>query len=375
MEPDVTANTGIKDYHTIMQSALECSSLDASCLMEKVGSICVKHDLDVITKNIEKSWAPLKATVASLVAKLKNPSWDTRYHQTQIGGMFSLRTIDRCHVSEYLFKNDLYVTGTEFALTRSFEKAEPFTQSYTGKISPKECKDAFLNIVEVINTTDSVTIIESMLVYLMIFLKERKAKNTMLKTSTLRSSEERKLMLVDVLNGLESINDIGSGISVVPVLVVHTLLSVIQPYLFVGICFKELKEHTASDSSSHSFGDVEGYKDSTPIIAIEIKHKIKIIDSIVSTFDKKTCDGNIPLKYILTTARITKQFVRNNICIDTVSGFTMDHLQNVLIFEENICSIFVKELRKKIVSYHNIPVEKKALINDILTSLLAPASP
>jgi len=256
--------TKMVEYSNIVQSALDSPSVDISILEEKYGgTICIKQNLDVIINNIGKSMAPFKATVASLVAKIKHPEWDTRKHQIQIGGKFSLRTIDKCHVSAYLFKKGYYDTPTEFSLTRSFEKAEPFTQSYTGNISPKECKPAFLNIVEVINTTECVPLIKTMLAYLMMFLAERTAKNTALKTSS-NLETSKKLSLEDISKVLDSFNTLGSGISVLPVIVVHTVLSVIQPYLFPAVAFTELKEHTASDMKSRSYGDVEGFKDKTP---------------------------------------------------------------------------------------------------------------
>ena len=370
VEPPVKVE--MESYTTIIQSALD-SSIDISCLNEKVGIICVKEELDVIIKNVSKSWAPFKAIIASITAKRMNPDWDTRKHQTQIGGKHSLRTIDRYYVSDYLFKNGFYDTATEFALTRSFEKAEPYNKTYSGKISPKDCKPAFLNLVEIINTHGTTKLLNTMLVYLMMFLKERKANNARLKTSTLESSKE--LTLVDVSKGLEAMYSIGSGISVVPVLVIHTLLNVIQPYLFPRISINGLKQHTAADNHSESYGDVEAFSGSNPVIAIEVKHKIVITESIIMTFDKKTSEVHIPVKFILTTAKTQKQFVKNNICIDTVSDFTTSYLQQVLLYESNICSIFVKELRTRIVSYHNISVEMKESINKCLTELLVSPSP
>jgi hypothetical protein len=116
---------------------------------------------------------------------------------------------------------------------------------------------------------------------------------------------------------------------------------------------------------------VEGFKDETPLIAIEVKHKIDINDTIVMIFDKKTNDASIPLKYILTTSKTSKHFVKNNICIDTVSGFTTSYLQQSLLHNTQMCYIFMKELRIRIMSYHNLPVDKKETINNVIISLLA----
>jgi len=363
-------------YLTIFQAALDSDVIDTTRLTER----CIKYDLDVISNNISKSWAPFKATVASVIAKMVNPEWDTRNHQTQINGKHSLRTIDRCYVSNYLYKNGLYDTSTEFALTRSFEKAEPFNKNYSGVIKPKECKTSFLNIVEIINTNIDNDLLNDLLndilVYLMTFLKQRKETTTTLKNSIVVSSSSSNDINIDhVSKVLDEINKLGSGSSVIPVITAHTLLSVIQPHLWAGISMKPLKEHTAPDNHSNSYGDVEGLDANfKPKIVAEVKHKISINDTIVAIFDKKTKDEDIPLKLIITTASTENRVVQNNICIFALNAFVITHLQQTLFHERTICLIFMKELRMRIVSYQNMSVSIKESINEILTSLLVSPS-
>ena len=357
------------DYSSLLQNALDSNIVDTTRLTEKYGDICIKDELDIISKNISKSWAPLKATIVSVIAKIVHPDWDTRNHQTQIGGKYSLRTIDRYYVSNYLYKNGLYDTSTEFALTRSFEKAESFNKKYSGMIYPKECKISFLNIVELINTKIDIHLLNDIIVYLLSFLKNRKEKTTTLKNSIVMSS--KVMNILDVSKLLDEINKLGSGASVIPVIIAHTLLSVIQPYLWVGISMKPLKEHTATDNHSKSYGDIEGLDiSSKPKIAIEVKHKITINDTIVAIFDEKIKNEDIPLKFIITTSKTERKIVQNNICIDTLNGFVISYLQQTLFHERTICLIFIKELRTQIVSYKNMSVSIKESINEILTSLL-----
>jgi hypothetical protein len=359
-------------YSRIIQAALDSHVIDTTRLTER----CIKCDLDVISNNISKSWAPLKATVASVTAKMVNPEWDTRNHQTQIDGKYSLRTIDRCYISNYLYKKGLYDTSTEFALTRSFEKAEPFDKNYSGMIKPKECKTSFLNIVEIINTNIDNDLLNDILVYLMTFLKQRKETTTTLKNSVVvSSSSSNDINLDHVSKVLDEINKLGSGSSVIPVIIAHTLLSVIQPHLWAGISMKPLKEHTAPDNHSNSYGDIEGLDANfKPKIVAEVKHKISINDTIVAIFDKKTKGEDIPLKLIITTANTENRVVQNNICIFTLNGFVISHLQQTLFHERTICLIFMKELRTQVVSYKNMSVSIKESINEILTSLLVSPS-
>ena len=126
LQVEMTDNHKFQD---ILCDTLQSDRMD-TCLVSEY-----KNDLYTITKSKIKVWAPMKATIVSCVAKLIYPNWDTRYHQVQIGGKYSLRTIDRKYVASFLFKKGLYPTATEYALTRSFEKAEPFTKNYTGKIT------------------------------------------------------------------------------------------------------------------------------------------------------------------------------------------------------------------------------------------------
>ena len=206
------------------------------------------------------------------------------------------------------------------------------------------------------------------------FLKNRKEISISLKNTVVISS--KTLDLLDISKIFDFMNNIGSGSSVVPVIVVHTLLNIVQPYLWKEITIKALKEHTSSDTHSKSYGDVEGIdNNSNTIIAIEVKHKIVINESIIMIFDKKTCEEYIPLKYIITTANVTGKVVKNNICVDTLTSFVVSYLQQVLFYEKNICLIFVKELRNRIVSYKNIGTSVKEAINEYITQLLVSPSP
>jgi hypothetical protein len=100
-------------------------------------------------------------------------------------------------------------------------------------------------------------------------------------------------------------------------------------------------------------------------------NKIKILQYL---FDEKIKDEDIPLKFIITTAKTERKVVQNNICIDTLNGFVISYLQQTLFHESTICLIFIKELRTQIVSYKNLSVSIKESVNEILTSLLVSPS-
>lgn len=57
------------DYSSLLQKAIDSDIVDTTRLMEKCGDICIKDELDIISKNNLKSWAPLKATIVSVGCK------------------------------------------------------------------------------------------------------------------------------------------------------------------------------------------------------------------------------------------------------------------------------------------------------------------
>jgi hypothetical protein len=364
----------IKDiYSPLIEKALDSTMTDESRLAMLRGNICVKNDLDILIKNINSAWAPFKVILASILAKLINPEWDTRYHQKQIGGKASLRTVDS-HICKILCMKNLYDTDTPGALTRSFEKKEPYNRQYSGSITPDECKNPFLNLVELINLEFDAELLNDMLIYMLSFLKLNQEKIHILQNSTTVSSNE--LNLGDISSTLDKLHSLGAGSSKLPVIIAFTLISVVKPHLWPSISVLPLKEHTAADSQSHSTGDIEAVDSlSNPKISIEVKHLIAITDSTIVTFHNKTKDKNIPLKFIISTKKTEKRFTESNICIDTVNGFVTNHLHSTLFHDPKICLIFIQELKKQIVNYRNLNSKIRDDANNILTSLLASPSP
>ena len=327
--------------------------------------ICPKEDLDALIHLIPISWAPLKGAVVSMTARMTYPDWDTRNHQKQLGGKFSLRTVDKTTCSNFLYQHGLYDSPTPYALTRSFENKSRFDQEYLGNPVGRA---PFLNIVEIINTREA-SLCEDMLVYLLAALQDRKSKKSNVQNSVVVSSKQ--LNIVSVLNILGQINAMGRGASVVPEIIAYTLLCVVQPYLWKGVSINPLSYHTTADSRSGACGDIEGTdSNNNPQIVVEVKHKLPIDSTIVRIFQGKTQGKDIPLKFIITTANSTEWVDENNISIKTLSSFVSSHLQSTLIHEKDICLIFVKELRIQIVKYNNLGMPIKQDINSLITSLL-----
>jgi hypothetical protein len=360
----------MNNIEPIIHEALDCNIGDTTRLILKCGDICVKDHLD----SLNKSRATQAVVIASLVAKQAVPDWDTRLHEVQIGGTHSLRGISG-KVNAILYSKRLLPTCTDYAcLTPAFKGVRaPFNKEFTGSIKPRESLSALLSILELINTNATPELLTTILGYILSYLKDKKKTNDTLKDSVVVSS--KGFSIVDITNTLNKLHALGNGSSKLPVIVVFTSVSIIQPYLWPTLSIVPLKEHTEADKD-RSCGDVEAVDSfNKPMIAIEIKHKLPITDSVIQTFDDKISGKDVPLSFILSTKTDTlKRFVNHNISIDTLNGFVSTYLHMALFYEKNIYLTFLYELRKNIVNHPNLDITIKKSANEILTSLLVSPS-
>lgn len=329
---------------------------------ENIAANEMLDELDIILQSPFE--ASIKATVVSLIAKLSYPDWDTRKHQVQLGGLYSLRSIDTTIVSKRLYEIGWYKTNTPFALTRSFELKEPYNMEYSGSIKPIKTKTAFLTIVNKINKDFDRKLCLDMVKYILNYLrKKNEATNVLRNTSMVVNNVTFKT----IKNILSDIFKIGIGVSVTPSIVTHTVCSVIKDHIWKDIDLKPLKEHTANDK--HSIGDIEAYNlDTIPFMAIEIKHNLDITESIISTFEGKTT--NVKLKYILTTKNINSKFTDTNIYIGNVIEWSMLYLHSCIIYNPDIAKDFVVLLRKTLLDYRNLGDDNKVKIDNIFKTYL-----
>jgi hypothetical protein len=347
-------------YSDIIEKNLqEYSTFDESVITT------IKNDLDVICSKYKTAKAPLKAVVASAIAKLVHPDWDTRKHQLQIGGKKSLRSIDKAYISSYLFKKGLYSTSTEYALTRSFELSEPYTKTYTGKIcggGPE--KESFLNIVHEINENYSENLCSMIIRFILNFLTKNYEVNSVLSKKVLPN---HTISIVTLSNIIIELTNAGIGMSVIPVIIVHVTCNFMQQYIWKNCLISPLKEHTAADSSSDCVADIEGYSEDKLFLAIEVKNHIKIDDTIINIFDKKTSPFNMNFRYIVTTDIIHTYHVKEDIVICDISSFVCQYIHQLRFYNLNIVSEFISKIRQSILDYKNLDIEYKQKLESIFT--------
>lgn len=212
--------------------------------------------------------APAKVLISALACKCAYPDWDTRRHQRQLGAPHSLRSMDRRHVSSFLFRHRLVATPTEGALTRSFERPEPYERSYSGGIQPASAKASFLAVLHQVNTTSSprqgARLAGALLRYAINLLAGDRRKRQSLMPKAERSPRtvqvagaERVPMTsrADLYRFLQRLFASKMCPALAPVLAVYTLAQMLaeQSHGFVA----PLREHTAADARTGALGDVE----------------------------------------------------------------------------------------------------------------------
>lgn len=127
----------------------------------------IKEWLDTIILFGEKQKGVLTVVITGLVYKHFHPEQDVRRHQSSMSGGYSGRTFDTKYITPFMKKNQFPSMAESGWLTRSLEQATPYVEGYTGSISGKGLKDAFLNLYNVIETENCV---DDILAYLFIGL-------------------------------------------------------------------------------------------------------------------------------------------------------------------------------------------------------------
>ena len=109
-----------------------------------------QQNLDIIANNVCNQKAVYTVLVILLVHKILFPNQDIRYHQENLEGGFSGRSIDTKFITPTLKELGLPSMAESGWLTCSLEQPYPYTLNYQGKISNKNVKLAFLEIIDFI---------------------------------------------------------------------------------------------------------------------------------------------------------------------------------------------------------------------------------
>ena len=234
--------------------------------------------ITTITENVYNQKAVYTVLVTLLVHKTLFPEQDIRYHQENLNGGFSGRTIDTKFITPTLKELGLPSMAESGWLTRSLEQPYPYTLDYQGKISNKRVKLAFLEILDYIQRYPNSS--QNILRILLNKIIDLQNKNII---EINKISDPDTLSISNILSALEEhfLTKYGlSGGSKLPVLAIYSvyqsLINEVKRY--ENKILHKLGSHTASDLTSRSSGDIQIFDENNHLFeSVEIKHD-KLID-------------------------------------------------------------------------------------------------
>ena len=265
--------------------------------------------VNIIGQNSEKQKAVISALTTSLTKKIETPSQDIRYHKVELAGGYSGRTFDTKYVTPFFKEHFPRIAMKESGwLTRSIEQAHPFTLQplFPGKIRDKQVKDAFLQILNDLesNAADPYTYLVALFV---VIISKHTQIQTLLKKVKVPLTE--KEVEIDRIIGslkLHFFSEYHSpGASKLPVIAVYSIYKIIVNEIsrYQDMKLLPLKSHVAPDVRAGVIGDVEVVdKGNKYFEALEIKHNIPISVEIIEDAYRKFKTSSVRRYYLLTTA-------------------------------------------------------------------------
>lgn len=267
-----------------------------------------KTNLQAIIENFEKGKGVLTVLITSLIHKLHNYEQDIRFHQDNMDGGYSGRGIDTRYITPFMKEMGFPAMAESGWLTRSLEQNLPYDLNYPGKITPKELKKAFLNLLDMIqNKNQSLDKYLLILFAKLIEFRERKeidlAKPTNLPIST----------IIGYLKQHFEANYSSRGASRLPTLAFYAIYQCMVKELkrFDGKQLMPLEEHTSSDKRSGRVGDIEVRDLKGRVFeALEIKHNIPISSQLIRDAYEKFKAQPIDRYYLLSTADVDQANIK-----------------------------------------------------------------
>ena len=114
----------------------------------------ILENIKIITGKCFNQKAVFTVLITLSIYKIKHPQQDIRIHQAQLENGFSGRSIDTHYITPTLKKIGLPSMAESGWLTRSLEQPYPYTLDYSGNISDKEVKKAFLELINEIQVNN-----------------------------------------------------------------------------------------------------------------------------------------------------------------------------------------------------------------------------
>lgn len=211
----------------------------------------------IIVTNAETQKAVLAAVITSLTKKVESPQQDVRQHKVELPGGYSGRSYDFNHITPFLQEYfPRYAMAESGWLTRSLEQVHPFTVDFPGKIRNAAVKQAFLEILNDVESNNADAF--QYLVVILALLIEHQVAQSVVMPAFRDSSEYTILTVVDLLEKHFFERYKSAGASRLPVVALYTLYTLMMDHpRYSQKQLLPLKSHTTSDTTSASLGDIE----------------------------------------------------------------------------------------------------------------------
>lgn len=261
--------------------------------------------INIIAENSEKQKGVLAVLVTSLTKKIETPSQDVRYHQDQLPGGYSGRTLDTKCVTPFIKKHFPRLAMKESGwLTRSLEQPYPYTLEYEGRIKNKRVRNAFLQILNDVEVNHADP--EKYFVGLFILLVEQRSEiQTLISKKPVIPTKVSINLIIDHLKSHFFGRYRSYGASKLPVIALYSVYQIMVKELdrFQNKKLKALKSHLAADVRAGDIGDIEIIDEDDGFFeAAEIKHNKVITSVMVNDCYKKFKSTYVKRYYVLTTA-------------------------------------------------------------------------
>jgi len=259
-----------------------------------------KSNLQIIIDNFERGKGVLTVLITSLTHKLHNPEQDIRLHQDNMNGGYSGRGIDTKYITPFMKGMGFPAMAESGWLTRSLEQNLPYDLKYPGKITPKELKSTFLNLLDMVQNQNRSP--EKYLLVLFAELIEHREKKD------IDLAKPTNLSISTIIDYLKQHFEYGyssRGASRLPTLAIYAIYQCMIKELkrFESKLLMPLEEHTSSDKSLGRVGDIEIRDVEGKVFeAVEIKHGVPINPQLVKDAYEKFKSHPIQRYYLLTTA-------------------------------------------------------------------------
>ena len=258
------------------------------------------QNVRLIVERSESNKAVLAVVVTLLTCKIVEPAQDIRYHYARMVNGFSARGIDTSHVTPFMKSVSFPAMAESGWKTQTLAIDMPYDLNYPGVIKPKEVKNAFLNLIDQVQTQNA-NPYDTLLYMFHLLVKQRDSMKVEL-------AKPHSLSIAAIMILLEkhfTAKYDSSGASRLPTLAVYAAYQCMfeQVSRYNGKILCPLESHNSSDIQSGRIGDVDvNYQDYTAFEGVEIKHEIKITKGLVKDAYEKFKVFNTDRYYLLTTA-------------------------------------------------------------------------